>query len=86
MAKAASKLKLLHAVGAGIDAFAIKELNPELPVAVVGPPYRRVDQANYHVQSFDPKRLLDVLQGIEPQKISAIIEHEDELRDDEVRS
>jgi phosphoglycerate dehydrogenase-like enzyme len=35
MAKAASKLKLLHAVGAGIDAFAIKELNPNTTLANV---------------------------------------------------
>ena len=63
---------------------AIKEINSKLPVIIVGPEYGRVEQADFHVESFDPKRLLEVLQDIQPEKISAINAHEDELRDDEV--
>jgi len=63
---------------------AIKEINPRLPVIVVGPEYGRVQGAEIHVPSFEPKQLLDALQSLLPEKISAIIEHEDELREDEV--
>jgi DNA-binding NtrC family response regulator len=61
---------------------AIKHINPRLPVIVIGP-HAGPDDADYHVESFDPRQLLNVLQAIAPEKISAISKHEDELRDDE---
>ena len=62
---------------------AIKEARPELPIIIVGPDYGRVDLADYHVQSFDPRHLLEVLQTIKPATISAISNREDELREAE---
>jgi CheY-like chemotaxis protein len=66
---------------------AIKAMNRRLPVIVVGPLNgSAVHQADYHIESFEPRRLLDLLQSLMPQKVSAITEHEDKLRDDETSS
>lgn len=61
----------------------VKKLHPKLPVIVVGPLSARMEHADFHVESFDPKRLLNVLQAIEPDRVEAIIEQEDKLRDKE---
>ena len=60
----------------------IKKINSKLPIIVIGPEGDN-QEADYHVRSFDPRRLLDVLQNLMPEEVSAIIEHEDEMRDDE---
>jgi CheY-like chemotaxis protein len=64
----------------------VKKTNPRMPVIVVGPLNERIDRADHHVESFDPKRLLSVLQNLLPEKVEAICEHEEELRADEVES
>ena len=61
---------------------AVKNSNPKVPVILVGPGAGGTPQADFHVDSFDPKRLLETLQELAPEKISAITEHEDNLRDD----
>lgn len=62
---------------------AVKKINPRLPVIVVCPWMNKIPEADFHVPSFDPRQLLDVLQSILPAKISAILDHEDEMRDAE---
>ena len=64
---------------------AAKKMNPKLPIIVIGPEGDTIVEPVYHVRSFDPRRLLDVLQSLQPDKITAIIDHEDEMRDDEAR-
>src|SRR5205807_502609 len=61
----------------------VKKVNSKLPVIVVGPLNGKIDHADYHVESFDPKTLLNVLQSLMPEKINAIVEHEQEMREDE---
>jgi DNA-binding NtrC family response regulator len=73
----------VHDMPVGKLVHALKELNPERPIVVVGPDQGNIGDADYHVESFDPRRLLDVLQSITPDKVNAIEEHEDEIRDDE---
>lgn len=68
-------------VGAVVKA--AKELNSKLPIVVIGPGFGQIAGADFHVPSFDPRQLLDVLQSILPDKISAILNHEDEMRDGE---
>ena len=62
---------------------ALKGWNPKVPVILVGPGAGGTPQADYHVDSFDPKRLLELLQELVPAKISAISDYETELRDNE---
>ena len=61
----------------------VKKINPGLPIIVICPWMNRIPGADFHVPSFDPRQLLDVLQSILPAKISAILDHEDEMRDAE---
>ena len=61
----------------------VKKMNPRLPIIVICPWMNRIPGADFHVPSFDPRQLLDVLQSILPAKISAILDHEDEMRDAE---
>ena len=58
----------------------IKQRYPAMPVIAVGPPYGApcVD-IDHAVDNFDPQRLLDVLKTIEPSKSSAILQHEEEI-------
>ena len=62
---------------------AVKNINPRLPIIAICPWLDRIPGVDYHVPTFDPRQLLDVLQSIMPAKISAILEHEDEMRDAE---
>lgn len=61
----------------------VKKANSKLPVIVVGSLNGRIDSADYHVESFDPRNLLNILQSLTPEKVEAIMDHEEELRDDE---
>jgi len=72
----------LHDISAAELVEAIKELAPSMPVIVVGA-YNRPDRADYHVESFDPRALLDTLQSLQHEKVAAITQHEDKLRADE---
>jgi DNA-binding NtrC family response regulator len=64
---------------------AIREVHPHIPVIAIGPEVVDLSGADYRVDSFDPRRLLDVLQTLEPDKVDAILQHERELHADEVR-
>lgn len=58
---------------------AMKQLSPRMPVVLIGPNLAGT-AADYYVESFDPRLLLDTLQGLMPEKVSAIMEREDELQ------
>lgn len=60
-----------------------REINEKAPVIVIGPYDGNIQQADYYVDSYDPRQLLDVLQRLEPEKVSAIADHDHELRDAE---
>jgi DNA-binding NtrC family response regulator len=62
---------------------AIKECNPDVPVVMVGPGIDEHPQPDHQVESFDPQRLLDVLQGLMPHKTAAIVENDQNLREGE---
>ena len=62
---------------------ALKGGNPKVPVILVGPGAGGSPQSDYHIDSFDPKRLLELMQELVPAKISAISDYESELRDNE---
>jgi DNA-binding NtrC family response regulator len=73
----------VHDMPVGNLVHTLKELKRQRPIVVVGPDLGDIGEADYHVESFDPRRLLDVLQSIMPDKVNAIEEHEDEMREDE---
>jgi CheY-like chemotaxis protein len=60
-----------------------RKINKKVPVVVIGPYDGNIQQADNYVDSFDPKQLLKVLQTLQPEKVSAIAEHDDELREAE---
>ena len=61
---------------------AIKQRTPRTPVIVVGSQeHGRPHAADYHIESFDPRRLLDTIQVLEADKVAAIERHEDSLRE-----
>lgn len=62
---------------------AFKDLNPAIPVIAIGPLAYTTPKPDYIVDTFDPRRLLDVVQSIKPQTVTAILENEDKLRSDE---
>jgi response regulator RpfG family c-di-GMP phosphodiesterase len=58
---------------------ALKAIQPKLVVvAITGPRRIFCDGADHHLDTFDPARLLELLQRIEPEK-SAAIEARDEM-------
>jgi DNA-binding NtrC family response regulator len=62
----------------------IRAMNPKLPIIVIGPEGSS-QGADYQVRSFDPRQLLDVLQRLNPKEVAAIMEHEVEMHDEEMR-
>jgi DNA-binding NtrC family response regulator len=62
---------------------AIKAVNPKLPVIAVRSPHGAwCNGADYHLDSFDPKRLLEILKDLQPE-ITEIIEKRNEELEDE---
>ncbi|HKO20839.1 MAG TPA: hypothetical protein VJU82_18340 [Acidobacteriaceae bacterium] len=61
----------------------IRELIPTVPVITVGPGIDVSPRPDYHVESFDPRQLLNALQRVTPEKVAAIEQREDQMRDDE---
>ncbi len=61
----------------------LKEIKPGLPVVVItGPDEANCGNADHHLESFDPKQLLGILQKMLPQESAAIEKHEEELNRD----
>ena len=63
----------------------LKASKPDLPVIVVRSPSGEVcPGADYHLETFDPARLLDLLRNLRPRDAAAIDARNDELkREDE---
>ncbi len=61
-----------------------KKIKPTLPVVVVdGPGASACDGADFHLDSFDPGKLLKILQGLRPKETTAIEQRDAELNRDE---
>lgn len=58
----------------------IHELRPELTIVVVGNRDRHpCEEATHHLDSFEPKRLLSLLEQLNPQQTAEIMKREAEL-------
>lgn len=59
---------------------ALKEIKAGLPIiAICGPGDNDCAGADYQVGSLDPRKLLETLQKLDPQKVAEIEKHEEEL-------
>lgn len=62
----------------------LKQIKPGLPVVAVSAPGATPCQgADYHLESFDPRKLLGILQSLEPQQTAAIEQRNEELSRDQ---
>jgi hypothetical protein len=58
----------------------LKKLNHEIPViAICGPGQDPCPSADHELESFDPKRVLELLESLMPKEARAIEKHEEEL-------
>lgn len=63
---------------------ALKAAGPSVPIVVVSAPgVHHCEQADHYLESFDPSRILGLLQKMEPEQTSAI-QKQDELLSAEV--
>ena len=58
---------------------AIKKISPHMAIIIVGQPLFP-DVADFHVRSYDPAHLLEVLERLNAEKAQALDRHEEELR------
>jgi hypothetical protein len=59
---------------------AIKQLQPRLPVIVIAAPgFAECPEADYHLESFNPAKLLEVLQGLKPEAHAEIEKRDEDL-------
>lgn len=72
------------AIGTLIENF--KSINPRVPVISIGPLNEITPKPDYALESFDARRLLDIVQSIKPDKVSAILENENKLREEEMQT
>jgi DNA-binding NtrC family response regulator len=61
---------------------AVKQQNPRMPFIIVGPLYLP-GEADFHVPSFDPENLLQILKQLDAFRAIAIGKHEEVLREKE---
>ncbi len=62
----------------------IKESQPRLPViAVSSPGFEDCPEADFHLESFQPSRLLEILRGLQPKAAAEIDRRQDELSRDQ---
>jgi DNA-binding NtrC family response regulator len=62
----------------------LKAINPALPIIVISGPTEGICQgADQHLDSFDPKRLLGILQTLEPEKTAEIEKRNEALNKSE---
>jgi DNA-binding NtrC family response regulator len=62
---------------------AVKQCNPKVPVVTVGAADGADPKPDRHVDSYDPRQLLDTLQSLAPHKVATIEEIDDRLREEE---
>ncbi len=62
----------------------IKTIQPQLPVIVISSPgFDDCADADYHLESFQPAKLLEVLQKLQPKETSEIEKRNEELSRDQ---
>lgn len=58
----------------------LKEIKPDIPVVAISGPGESICRgANVHLESFDPKKLLETLQVLKPMEVAAIEQQEEKL-------
>ena len=58
----------------------LKKIKPDIPVvAICGPGDSSCRNADYELESFDPRRLLELLRTLLPKEADAIEKHEEDL-------
>ena len=59
----------------------IKAVQPKLPVIVISAPgFDGCPEADYHLESFDPAKLLETLRGLKPDASAEIEKRNEQLR------
>ena len=70
----------LDDVSCGDLAEEIKALQPKIPVIVISAPgFTGCPAADYHLESFEPAKLLEILRSIEPKESAEIEKRNEEL-------
>jgi CheY-like chemotaxis protein len=58
----------------------IKSIQPKLPIIVIsGPGFKGCPDADYHLESFDPAKLLDILRKLKPEAAAEIEKRNEDL-------
>jgi DNA-binding response OmpR family regulator len=58
----------------------IKSLQPKMPIIVISAPgFTGCPEADYHLESFDPAKLLEILRGLKPDATASIEKRNEEL-------
>ena len=58
----------------------LKELQPELPIIVISSPgFEDCAGADFHLESFQPAKLLNILQSLQPEETAEIERRNEEL-------
>jgi CheY-like chemotaxis protein len=59
---------------------AIKSIQPKIPIIVIaGPGFKGCPDADYHLESFDPAKLLDILRKLKPEEAAEIEKRNEDL-------
>ncbi len=70
----------LEDISCGDVAREIKSLQPKMPVIVISAPgFTECPEADYHLESFDPAKLLEILRGLKPDAAAEIEKRNEEL-------
>jgi hypothetical protein len=58
----------------------LKELQPKIPVIVIAVPgFDGCPAADFHLESFNPAKLLEILRGLKPKDAARIEKHDEDL-------
>ncbi len=60
---------------------ALKAVQPGIPIIVVSSPRSGPCEGDYHLESFDPRRLLALIEKIQPEAMATIIRSDENLQD-----
>jgi DNA-binding NtrC family response regulator len=70
----------LEDISCGDVAREIKSLQPKMPVIVISAPgFTECPEADFHLESFDPAKLLEILRGLKPDAAAEIEKRNEEL-------
>jgi DNA-binding response OmpR family regulator len=62
----------------------LKALQPKVPIIILDAPgCRGCPEADYHLQSFDPAKLLEILRGLTPKESAEIEKRNEDLNRDQ---